>query len=379
MSTPAISVSGVSKSFGDLEVLKDVSVDIQKGEIVSIIGGSGCGKSVFLRLIEMLETPDSGKVFIDGEEITAKGADIDRIRRSMGMVYQNFYLFSHMNVMDNMTLAPVKLLGMSKDDAKKKAMELLDMVGLASKADAMPSVLSGGQKQRIAIVRALMMDPQILLFDEPTSALDPTMVGEVLATMRMLAKRGLTMVIVTHEFKFARDVSSRVLYFAEKGIYDQGTPKEIFDEPKKELTISFIRKITSISEHIESADFDLMELHGKIYVFGERYGYSQKQCQRVQLCVEELIYEFVRATHPDWIKGMEGEHPVDIDLSVEYAELDETMIIECFARCDELDIFEKYDELDPDHIGVTIVRHSASKYSWEYKDGQNHVYIEMKK
>ena len=373
----AIRVEGLCKSFGELEVLKDVSIEIEKGEIVSIIGGSGCGKSVFLRLVEMLEKPDSGKVFINGEEMTAKGANIDRIRRNVGMVYQGFFLFEHLNVMDNMCLAPVKLLKMQRKDAEAKAMELLDMVGLTSKAKAMPKTLSGGQKQRIAIVRALMMDPEILLFDEPTSALDPTMVGEVLATMRMLAKRGLTMVIVTHEFKFARDVSTRVLYFAEKGIYDQGTPQEIFDNPKKELTVAFIRKIKSISEHIGSTDFDLMSFHGRIYVFGERYGYTQRECQKIQLCSEELIYEYIRVANPEWERNRSEAQPVDIDILIEYSETENRLIIECDATSREYDIFSCVEDLDPEHLGVTIIKHNAAKYSWEYANGRNRVRVEM--
>ncbi|MBQ7645903.1 MAG: amino acid ABC transporter ATP-binding protein, partial [Clostridia bacterium] len=209
-----IEVKNLSKSFGKLKVLENVDLEVKKGEKIVILGGSGCGKSVFLRSLEMLEKPDSGTVSIMGEEITAKGAKIDVIRRKMGMVYQNFNLFSHMTVMENLCAAPCRLLKMPKNEAAEKANELLRTVGLSGKENAMPDTLSGGQKQRIAIARCLMMDPEILLFDEPTSALDPTMVGEVLATIRMLSMRGLTMIIVTHEMDFAKEIADRILFFA---------------------------------------------------------------------------------------------------------------------------------------------------------------------
>ncbi|MBR0094401.1 MAG: amino acid ABC transporter ATP-binding protein, partial [Synergistaceae bacterium] len=204
-----IEVKNLCKSFGNLKVLNDVNLSIDEGERIAIIGGSGCGKSVFLRSLELLETPDSGKIFIDGEEITARRASVNQIRRKMGMVYQKFYLFSHLDVLENLCLAPVKLLGMSRAEAEANAVEWLKKVGLASKIHSMPENLSGGQQQRIAICRSLMMSPKVLLFDEPTSALDPTMVGEVLAMIRMLAKQNMTMIIVTHEKNFAREVASR--------------------------------------------------------------------------------------------------------------------------------------------------------------------------
>ena len=238
-----IEVKGLCKSFGNLEVLKDVSFTVDEGEVVVIIGGSGCGKSVTLRSIELLEKPDKGQIFIAGREITAKGADIDSIRREMGMVYQSFNLFSHMNIEENMILAPTKLLGMPREEAVAKAKDLLKQVGLLDKLHAMPANLSGGQKQRVAIARCLMMEPKIMLFDEPTSALDPTMVGEVLATMRMLAKKGMTMIIVTHEMNFAKEIGSRIMFLADKGVYEQGTPAEIFDNPQHPRLREFLSKV----------------------------------------------------------------------------------------------------------------------------------------
>ena len=241
-----IEVRGLKKSFGSLEVLKGIDLTVEQGERVAIIGGSGCGKSVFLRSLCLLEKPDAGQVFIGGREITAKGARVNEIRRSMGMLHQMFHLFSEMNVMDNLCLAPTHILKMPRQQAEKKAMELLGQVGLANCANTWPTVLSGGQQQRIAICRCLMMEPKVLLFDEPTSALDPSMVGEVLAVIRMLAKRDMSMIIVTHEMSFAREVADRVLFFADGGIYEQGTPAEIFDAPKREKTISFIQDRKSV-------------------------------------------------------------------------------------------------------------------------------------
>lgn len=217
-------IENLSKSFSSLKVLQNVSLTVEQGERIALIGRSGCGKSVFLRSIELLEKPDSGRIFIGDDEITAIGANVDAIRSKMGMVYQGFHLFEHMDVLENITLAPTRLRGISKQAAEEKALELLRIVGLESKKNAMPATLSGGQKQRIAICRCLAMEPKVMLFDEPTSALDPTMVGEVLATIRMLAKRDMTMLIVTHEMSFAREVATRVLYFDECGIYEQGAP-----------------------------------------------------------------------------------------------------------------------------------------------------------
>ena len=253
-----IRVENLSKSFGSLHVLKDVNLTVEKGERIVIIGGSCCGKSVFLRCMDLLEKPDAGRVFIMDEELTAPKADLNRIRRRVGMVYQGFHLFSHLNVLDNITLAPVKLLGLSRKEAERKAEKLLEMVGLSGKKYMMPEHLSGGQKQRIAIARCLAMEPDVMLFDEPTSALDPTMVGEVLATLRLLAKQGMTMVIVTHEMAFAREIATRILYMDEQGIYEEGTPEEIFDAPKRSRTRDFIHRMKYFSWQTDSRDFDFL-------------------------------------------------------------------------------------------------------------------------
>ncbi|AEB14416.1 MULTISPECIES: amino acid ABC transporter ATP-binding protein [Treponema] len=230
-------------SFGELKVLKGITQTIKQGEKVVIIGPSGSGKSTFLRCLNLLETPDSGSILFEGNDITSKNADINLVRRQMGMVFQHFNLFPHLTVLKNITLAPVKLKLLSQNQADEKAMELLERIGLADKADVYPSTLSGGQKQRIAIVRSLAMSPKVMLFDEPTSALDPEMVGEVLSVMKELAKGGMTMVVVTHEMGFAREVADRVVFMEDGIVAEEGTPSQIFDSPKSERLKKFLNCI----------------------------------------------------------------------------------------------------------------------------------------
>ena len=238
-----IEVKNLKKSFGDLVVLKDITESIEKGEKIVVIGPSGSGKSTFLRCINRLEEPTDGHIFVDGEDICDKKCNINHVREKMGMVFQRFNLFPHLTVLDNITLAPLNVKKQNKDAARRRAMELLKTVGLEEKADSYPNQLSGGQQQRIAIARALAMDPEIMLFDEPTSALDPEMVGEVLDVMKNLADAGMTMIVVTHEMGFAREIASRVFFMDEGIIYEQGTPSEIFDTPKNPRTQSFLSKI----------------------------------------------------------------------------------------------------------------------------------------
>ena len=238
-----IEVKNLHKYFGELQVLRGIDETIKDGEVVCVIGPSGSGKSTFLRCLNLLEEPTEGKVIIDGECINEKGTDIDKVREKLGMVFQNFNLFPHMTTLQNITLAPVQTGKMNKEQAETKAKELLERVGLADKMDVYPSSLSGGQKQRAAIARALAMDPEVMLFDEPTSALDPEMVGEVLDVMKSLAKAGMTMVIVTHEMGFAREVAYRILFIDEGVIMEQGTPSELFDNTKTERAKSFFSKV----------------------------------------------------------------------------------------------------------------------------------------
>ena len=239
-----IIVKDLKKDFGDLQVLKNINCHIEKGECVVVIGPSGSGKSTFLRCLNRLEEPTAGKIFFDGNNIMDKDSVINKVRQKLSMVFQHFNLFNHLTVLDNLMLAPVKQKLMSEADAKKKAMGLLERVGLAEKADNYPAQLSGGQKQRVAIVRSLMMEPKAILFDEPTSALDPEMVGEVLDVMKVLAKEGMTMVVVTHEMGFAREVADRVLFMSDGYITEEGTPEEIFDNPQQERTKAFLSAVT---------------------------------------------------------------------------------------------------------------------------------------
>lgn len=243
MADNKISVRNLKKNFGSLEVLKDISLDVSEGEVVVLLGPSGSGKSTLLRCLNQLETATSGHIIIEGQDVTDKHTDINKVRENIGMVFQHFNLFNHLTVLENMTLAPVHLKTLSKAEAKEKAMKLLERVGLADKAEAYPSQLSGGQKQRVAIARALEMNPNILLFDEPTSALDPEMVGEVLAVMKELAREGMTMVVVTHEIGFAREVASRVIFMEGGYIVEEGTPEDVINHPREARTIDFLSKV----------------------------------------------------------------------------------------------------------------------------------------
>ncbi|MFA9465816.1 MAG: amino acid ABC transporter ATP-binding protein [Velocimicrobium sp.] len=283
-----ITISHLSKKYDSLEVLKNVSCEIRKGEVISIIGPSGTGKSTFLRCLNLLETPSGGSIVIDGVDILSKGADVPKIRQKMGMVFQGFNLYAHLSVIDNLTIGPIKLLGKTKEEARKRGFELLGMVGLEMKADNFPDELSGGQKQRVAIARCLAMEPEILLFDEPTSALDPTMVSEVLSVIRKLAKEGMTMAIVTHEMEFAKHVSNRVFYMDEGIIYEEGTPKQIFDNPQREKTKIFINGIRNFRYDISNKSFDFYGMNGEIKKFCEKY-LSPKAVQNTLLLTEELV------------------------------------------------------------------------------------------
>ena len=238
-----IDVKNLHKYFGSLEVLKGIDCHIDKGECVCVIGPSGSGKSTFLRCLNLLETPTKGDIVIDDMHLTEKNFDVDAMRKRVGMVFQHFNLFPHLTILENVTLAPIRHKMMTEEQAKEKAMELLNRVGVGDKADSYPAQLSGGQKQRVAIARSLALSPEVMLFDEPTSALDPEMVGEVLEVMKQLAKEGMTMVVVTHEMGFAREVANRVFFMDGGGILEEGTPEQIFDHPQEERTKTFLSKV----------------------------------------------------------------------------------------------------------------------------------------
>ena len=294
-----IRVEHLKKEYEAATPLIDVNAEIQDGEVISIIGPSGTGKSTFLRCLNLLEKPTEGRIFIDGEEITGKKSRVHLLRQKMGMVFQNFNLFSNLNIIENIMAAPVELLGKTRQEAYDSGMELLRSVGLEDRALAFPDELSGGQKQRAAIARTLAMEPSILLFDEPTSALDPTMIAEVLAVIRNLTRKGLTILIVTHEMRFAREVCDRVFYMDEGVIYEQGTPEEIFEHPQKEKTRQFIRQLKVLELETESGTFSLSDAAAKIEEYGFRNQIPPKTIYRMQSVFEELCVQLLLPELPE--------------------------------------------------------------------------------
>ena len=292
-----ISVRHLKKTFTNpdgstISPLLDVNFDINPGEVVSIIGPSGTGKSTMLRALNLLDPPTSGEILFDGRNILEKGYPLEQLRRKMGMVFQSFNLFPHLSVLENVTFAPVKLLGIPEDKAREEALDLLKKVGMASKASVNPEMLSGGQKQRVAIARALAMKPEVILFDEPTSALDPTMVGEVLSVIRQLAKEGMTMLIVTHEMKFARDVSTRIFFMNEGILYEDGTPEQIFEHPRRSATKAFVQRIHKqvFEVDVNKEGFDPYEIGTEMGRFCLKYGIPQ-YCEPAAVITREMLRE----------------------------------------------------------------------------------------
>ena len=304
--SPIIRISHLKKSFENLDVLRDINADVHRGEVISIIGPSGTGKSTLLRCLNLLEQPTGGSIFVDGEDILTKGYPVHKMRQKMGMVFQSFNLFAHKTVLENVMLAPCQLLNENPEKAREEGLALLRKVGLAEKADVYPSSLSGGQKQRVAIARALAMKPEILLFDEPTSALDPTMVGEVLSVIRQLANEGMTMLIVTHEMKFARDVSTRIFFMYDGYIHEDGSPQQIFEVPVHSATKAFVQRIRREVFQIDGPDFDFLGMHSSINAFCYKYGILEKQETAQQLCdkmLDDVMAQYrpitVRITHSE--------------------------------------------------------------------------------
>ena len=294
-----IKIEHLKKEYDNVTPLKDVSVEIHDGDVISVIGPSGTGKSTLLRCINQMEMPTSGRIWLDGEEITDRKCDINRVRRKMGMVFQSFNLFGHWTVIENIMRPPMDLLGKDAQEAYDEGMRLLHTVGLAEKELSFPDELSGGQKQRIAIARALAMDPEVILLDEPTSALDPTMVGEVQAVIRDLATTGKTMMIVTHEMNFARAISNRIFFMDEGGIYEDGTPEQIFEHPQREKTRRFIRKLKTLELNVDSREFDFPGAAQQIGTYCARNQIAFRTAGYISLAFEETVQMLLsRMKHP---------------------------------------------------------------------------------
>ena len=330
-----IRIEHLKKEYPNVTPLKDVNVEINDGDVISVIGPSGTGKSTLLRCINQLEKPTSGKIWVNDLEITDPKCDINKVRQKMGMVFQSFNLFGHRTVIENIMMAPMDLLGMSKQEAYDTGMRLLRAVGLAEKALNYPDELSGGQKQRIAIARTLAMDPDVILLDEPTSALDPTMVGEVQAVIRDLAKTGKTMMIVTHEMSFARAISNRVFYMDEGGIYEDGAPEQVFDHPLREKTRRFVRRLKVLELTVESRDYDFLGMAGKIAQYCSKSQIPPKLESRIQLAFEEIVQTLLMPvlTHPR-VKAV-----------VEYSEAEESACLTVRYNGPPLNIAGLGDEL----------------------------------
>ncbi|MBR1771854.1 MAG: amino acid ABC transporter ATP-binding protein [Lachnospiraceae bacterium] len=361
-----IELKHLKKQYENALPLKDVSVTINDGDVISVIGPSGTGKSTLIRCINLLERPTDGQIFLDGEEITAYGYDVRRARRKMGMVFQSFNLFGHLTVIENVMLAPMDLLEKSRQEAYDRGMELLRRVGVADKALNYPDELSGGQKQRVAIARTLAMDPEIILLDEPTSALDPTMVAEVQAVIRDLARSGKTMMIVTHEMNFARAISNRVFYMDQGGIYEDGTPEQIFDHPQKELTRRFIKKLKILELSIDSRDYDFIGAGAEIDRYCLQNDMSPKDKYRVRLVIEELVQQILlpRMEHPQ------------IRVIVEYSTQEKTTAVTAAYGG------ERFDPRDTDnHLSLVTLKGASGEINYQYdaeSDQANRIEIRVK-
>ncbi len=360
-----IRIEHLKKEYPDVIPLKDVNVEIRDGDVISVIGPSGTGKSTLLRCINQLEKPTSGRVWVDGVEITDPKCDINRVRRKMGMVFQSFNLFGHKTVIENIMLAPMDLLGKSRQEAYDTGMRLLRTVGLAEKALNYPDELSGGQKQRIAIARTLTMDPDVILLDEPTSALDPTMVGEVQAVIRDLAKTGKTLMIVTHEMNFARAICNRVFYMDEGGVYEDGTPEQIFDHPLREKTRRFVRRLKVLELAVRSHDYDFLGMAGQIAQYCYRSQIGPKLANRIQLTFEETMQLLIpRLENPD------------VRAVCEYSESNEEAewLISYGGPC--LDLAGTSDGLP-----LTVLQgvSASMEYEWNGEDElPNHLHMKLK-
>lgn len=356
MSGALLRIEHLKKEYPGVTPLKDVNVSVNEGDVIAIIGPSGCGKSTLLRQINQMERSTAGKIFFRDEEINAPGCRADLLRQKIGMIFQSFNLFPHLTVIENIMAAPTALLGLSRQEAYDSAKALLAKVGLLQKVFSYPDELSGGQQQRIAIVRALAMKPEILLFDEPTSALDPAMVGEVEAVIRQVAESGATMMIVTHDMMFARRISNRVFYMDEGGVYEEGPPEEIFERPKREKTRQFIHQLKVLTLSIESREFDFIGCHAEIEAFGRKNDAPQDVVQSLLLLFEEIVTQLLLPLLP--------ETPC-ILWNVEYDPKEERAEVSVRYNGEPFDVMESDNELS-----LRIVKGYAENIRYETGTGE---------
>ncbi|MBR1761613.1 MAG: amino acid ABC transporter ATP-binding protein [Schwartzia sp.] len=349
-------VEHLKKEYPGATPLADVNLTVNEGEVVAVIGPSGTGKSTLLRQINQMERATAGKIFFRDEEITAPGYRVDLLRQNIGMIFQSFNLFSHLTVVDNIMAAPTALLGLPRQEVYDRAKELLAKVGLSQKALSYPDELSGGQQQRIAIVRALAMEPKILLFDEPTSALDPTMVGEVEAVIRQVAESGVTMMIVTHDMEFARRISNRVLYMDEGGVYEDGTPEQIFGNPQREKTRQFIRRLKVLTLSVASRDFDFIGCHTTIEAFGQKNDMPKDVVRSLMMLFEEIVTQLLLPRLPE---------PPRIVWTVEYNPKEESAEVAVQYNGDAFDVMESGNDLS-----LRIVRGCTENVRYQAEAGE---------
>ena len=360
-----IKINHLRKEYPNATPLKNVTATIYKGDVISVIGPSGTGKSTLLRCINMMDPPTSGDIYINDEAITSPNCQLHLLRRKMGMVFQSFNLFNHKTVIENIMMAPMDLLGKSAQEAYDKGMELLRTVGLADKALNFPDELSGGQKQRVAIARTLAMEPEMILFDEPTSALDPTKVGEVLEVIRELAQKGMTMLIVTHEMNFAKDVSNRIFYMDQGEIYEDGTPEQIFEHPQRELTRHFIMRTKLMEEIITSKDFDFIAIRNNIDQFGKKYLLSPKSVHNMQVVFEELCVQT--------LLPYQGESP-NLQFKIEYSDKTNSTQIRIAYPGKDFDLEE-----DMDMISYALLKNATTSIKTGFtENGENEFILDIK-
>ncbi len=352
-------VEHMEKAFGNVVPIKDISFELNKGDVISIIGPSGTGKSTLIRALNMLDQPTNGRIYFHDECINDRSYNLSNLRKRVGMVFQSFNLFSHKTVMENIIMAPMDLLGLSKDEAEQRAKKLLNMVGLYAKRDSYPDELSGGQKQRVAIARCLAMDPEVILLDEPTSALDPTMVNEVKDIILNLAESGKTMMIVTHEMEFAKGVANRVFYLDQGGIYEEGTPEEVFDHPKKERTIAFMKRTKSFNWDVDLEDINIGGIIDALMEYGRKNNFAKKLKYRLALIVEEtLVYTFSNT-----------ENIKSLSITVEYDDEASLAHVHYYMDGDEKKI-QMYDDLQS-----KIIESYCKNTNYDYNNADKKLHI----